>query len=73
MVHALLVEQLRAIVLVDRAGAWAAAAAGADVGDLPDPETEVTRFEELLAAEPEEYDTETDELLTALGLRGRHG
>lgn len=70
MAYALLVEQVWALALCDRG---AALAAGVPYGDLPDPVAEVARFEESLLAIPEHVEPEDEELLVALGLRGRRG
>lgn len=50
--YLLAVEQVMARALVDRQAALVAAAMGADVGDLPEPETERVAFDEALNGRP---------------------
>jgi hypothetical protein len=46
-----------------------AAAAGADIQQVPDPDEEIAAFDARLMAEPERLDQSRTDLLRALGLR----
>lgn len=68
--HALLADRVWQHALVERQGGYVVLAAGGDA-ELLDPEDALAAFDAALAAEPAAavMDSDTYELLTALGLR----